>query len=71
MTPDADPLIGTAVLTIRWGISRERIYQLVRTGRIPRGQLTAGVRLWTLTDIERYEADPDPDTWWNTRPRRP
>jgi predicted DNA-binding transcriptional regulator AlpA len=60
ITPVAPPvLLGTGELTRRWGITRERIWQLVRAGRMPPGQLLSGTRVWTLAEIEAYEATPD------------
>jgi predicted DNA-binding transcriptional regulator AlpA len=56
---DLPVLLGTSELTRRWGITRERIWQLVRADRIPPGQQVSGIRIWTLAEIEAYEATPD------------
>lgn len=55
-TPD---VLGIAELTRRWGITRERIWQLVRAEKIPPGQLLDSGRVWARADIEAYEATPD------------
>ena len=57
MTP-FEPL-GPAELAQRWGVTRQRIHQLVETD--PRlkdlSKVLARVRVWNLEDIERYEQE--------------
>lgn len=54
-----DPLLTPGDLAARWGCSREWVWRLARDGQIPPGTVTTAGRMWTLADVEAYEATPE------------
>lgn len=54
MTPPR--FLGSHELAERWGISRQRVFQLLESDpRMPRGEKLKGAHVWGTDEIEEYE----------------
>jgi predicted DNA-binding transcriptional regulator AlpA len=54
MTPPR--FLGSHELAERWGVSRQRVFQLLAEDeRMPRGEKLKGAHVWGTEEIEAYE----------------